>query len=361
MEIQTDDEEEICGKLSPALEYNEGGFTGTLALDEDSVTTQATESEGYAYTVRDVRQLFGVNRNDPYYLPQTVRKHGAMLKLTNVDWSPMGERYDVNSIPDLYNAVATYTGKAYGSKPTAFAVSATYTGEVSRMVPGNLQYTLLYEPAEPLLSEEQLAEDAAKAKRVALSADMAVNKAYTVEDGLIVIQPEKQPDVSTTRSDTAAYPSEQVWEKDTVSTYNHFTLPEKAALSNGSLGLLHIPKLALSVDVFETDDQMEDMRHGVAHFKPTSAWQGNIGISGHNFNFDLTDGYFKNLFLLKEGDEISYTTQLGSRTYLVETVAEISDEDWSYLERTEDNRLTLITCISGKPEKRLCVQAMEKK
>ncbi|MCI8650742.1 MAG: hypothetical protein HFG20_11575 [Anaerotruncus sp.] len=170
LEVQTDDEQKIQEKLSSTLEYNEGGFTGILALDEDSVTTQATESEGYAYTVRDVRRLFGVNRNDPYYLPQTVRKHGATLKLTNVDWSPMGERYDVNSVPDLYNATATYTGKAYGSKPTAFAVNATYTGEVSRMVPGNLQYTLLYEPVEELLSEEQLAADAAKAKRVALFA-----------------------------------------------------------------------------------------------------------------------------------------------------------------------------------------------
>ncbi len=209
--------------------------------------------------------------------------------------------------------------------------------------------------------QKQLVTEAAPSTETEVTFDMAVNKAYTAEDGLIVIQPEKQTEFSTVKSDTVAYQPEQVWEKDTASTYNYFTLPEKATLSNGSLGLLHIPKLALSVDVYETDDQMEDMSHGVAHFKSTSVWQGNIGLSGHNINFDLTDGYFKNLFLLKEGDEISYTTQLGSRTYLVETVAEISDEDWSYLERTEDNRLTLITCISGKPEMRLCVQAVEKK
>ena len=131
-------------------------------------------------------------------------------------------------------------------------------------------------------------------------------------------------------------------------------------MADGSIGLLSIPKLKLSVNVFETDDEMEAMTHGLAHFKTTSAWSGNIGVCGHNVNFDLTDGYFKNLHTLKTGDIISYNTALGSRTYTVETVAEISETDWSYLGRTEDDRITLITCISGKPTMRLVVQAIAK-
>ena len=37
----------------------------------------------------------------------------------------------------------------------------------------------------------------------------------------------------------------------------------------------------------------------------------------------------------------------------------INDEDWSYLGATEDNRITLITCVAGQKDKRLCVQAIE--
>ncbi len=44
----------------------------------------------------------------------------------------------------------------------------------------------------------------------------------------------------------------------------------------------------------------------------------------------------------------------------MESVAEIAETDWSRLGRTQDNRVTLITCISGKPSLRLCVQAVEK-
>ena len=40
-------------------------------------------------------------------------------------------------------------------------------------------------------------------------------------------------------------------------------------------------------------------------------------------------------------------------------VREIAGDDWSYLSRTDDNRITMITCITGKPDLRLMVQAKE--
>ena len=84
----------------------------------------------------------------------------------------------------------------------------------------------------------------------------------------------------------------------------------------------------------------------------------HIPSQAHNVNFDLSDGYLKNLYTLKIGDSISYKTALGNRTYTVETVTEIAETDWSYLGRTEDDRVTLITCISGKPTMRLVVQSV---
>ena len=38
----------------------------------------------------------------------------------------------------------------------------------------------------------------------------------------------------------------------------------------------------------------------------------------------------------------------------------IKDTDWSRLENTEENILTLITCVENKPEQRRCIQAIEK-
>ncbi len=196
--------------------------------------------------------------------------------------------------------------------------------------------------------------------------DMQANRAYTAADGVVVIPASVTPAVEAPSANTTApafYVSgdavaEAAPAAAPVKIGGNYTLPEDVMMANGSVGVLSIPKLSLAVNVYETEDEMEAMTHGLAHFKTTSAWSGNIGICGHNVNFDLTDGYFKHIHTLKADDVISYTTALGSRSYAVETVTEIEETDWSYLGRTEDNRITLITCISGKPRARLVVQAV---
>lgn len=70
--------------------------------------------------------------------------------------------------------------------------------------------------------------------------------------------------------------------------------------------------------------------------------------------------YFEKVKDLKIGDEIIYKTSYGEKTYQVVLSKIIDETDWSYLQETEKNTITLITCVSNQPTKRLCVQAMEK-
>lgn len=151
---------------------------------------------------------------------------------------------------------------------------------------------------------------------------------------------------------------ETIWE-DNYAYAGNFTLTEEVRMKNDAIGALSIPAIKLSANVYESPDEMEDMRKGIAHFPSTSAFEGNVGLSAHNINLDGNDGLFKNLFMLKKGDIISYKTALGKKTYSVNSVTTISENDWSPLSYADDNRLTLITCISGQKDKRLCVQALE--
>ena len=77
----------------------------------------------------------------------------------------------------------------------------------------------------------------------------------------------------------------------------------------------------------------------------------------------IIDGYPVNYFgKLKElqiGDEIIYTTKYGTRKYEINIKTIIEDTDWSYLRNTEDNRITLITCVENKPNLRRCIQGIE--
>ena len=98
------------------------------------------------------------------------------------------------------------------------------------------------------------------------------------------------------------------------------------------------------------------MAKGLGHYSSTSGWDGNVGVCGHNRGAKYTIGSIKNL---KAGDTITYTTIYGTRTYEVVLVKTISSSDWSYLQATTDNRITITTCLANQPSKRVCVQAVE--
>ncbi len=126
---------------------------------------------------------------------------------------------------------------------------------------------------------------------------------------------------------------------------------------DGSIGVLKIPKIGLTVTAYD-GDTFEAMKKGIGHIASTSLWNSNIGLTGHNRGVNANFGRLKDL---KIGDEMTYTTKLGTRTYAVVFAGKIPNNDWSYLQYTTDNRLTLITCVADQPEYRYCVQAAEKK
>lgn len=149
-----------------------------------------------------------------------------------------------------------------------------------------------------------------------------------------------------------------IWQSDESLTHGGFTIAVPA-MDGDSIGILAIPDIGVSARVYEGEDDMAMMEKGVARFRHTSAWEGHIGLSAHNINLDGTPGHFLNIHTLKEGAVIRYETALGIREYAVESVFEVDEYDWSKLSRTQENRISLVTCITGKPTSRLVVTGVE--
>lgn len=124
---------------------------------------------------------------------------------------------------------------------------------------------------------------------------------------------------------------------------------------DGSIGTLKIPSLNINMKVWEGETRAS-MAKGLGHYSSTSGWDGNIGVCGHNRGAKYNIGSIRNLEI---GDTITYSTVYGTRTYAVILVRTISDSDWSYLQATADNRITITTCLADRPSKRVCVQAVE--
>lgn len=182
---------------------------------------------------------------------------------------------------------------------------------------------------------------------------------HTAGDGIKVISPKERKETPVS---SAPVTPETVWQGE--ETVGHsYTPPDKAALEEEDcIGILSIPAIDLEVKAIDpgTADMLSVMGRGAAHFPVSSAWDGNVALSAHNATADGSPAYFKDLHRLKTGDEVFYTTALGERRYEVVQIIKITDADWDYiLDRPDENRLTLVTCVSGEPSSRLMVQAKE--
>lgn len=120
---------------------------------------------------------------------------------------------------------------------------------------------------------------------------------------------------------------------------------------------IEIPVISLSAEISEgtTTDVMNKY---VGHFTNTSKADGNIGLAAHNRGYPVN--YFQNIKKLKRGDEIYYQYDNYKKIYIVDKILIIGDTDWSKLEQSEDNIITLITCVENEPLYRRCIQATEK-
>ena len=132
---------------------------------------------------------------------------------------------------------------------------------------------------------------------------------------------------------------------------------EKLKEKTNKSWILEIPKIKLKAKIAKgvTDKTMNKY---IGHFNESSKWNGNIGLAAHNRGYPVN--YFKDLKKLKKGDKIFYTYKNKKRTYIVNKIMIIEDTDWTCLEETVDNRITLITCVEDKPGLRRVVQGIER-
>ncbi|GHU87183.1 hypothetical protein FACS1894202_00930 [Clostridia bacterium] len=127
------------------------------------------------------------------------------------------------------------------------------------------------------------------------------------------------------------------------------------AYEDGSIGTLYVERTKKTIKVYEGED-LSNLKIGAGHFANTSAWDGNVGLAGHNRG---GSAYFSFVKDLQSGDRLTYTTRYGTRTYEVYSKTQVNELDSSSLSWSAENTLTLITCVADVPEMRFCVTARE--
>lgn len=119
---------------------------------------------------------------------------------------------------------------------------------------------------------------------------------------------------------------------------------------------LNIPKINLSYTIEEGTTQ-EIIDNGIGHFTDTPYLDGNIGLVAGCYGYNKN--IFENLDKLQEKDVILYSYEGNQKAYKVVKNLIIDEKDWSHLNDTNENKITLITGVLNEPEKRRCVQAQQ--
>lgn len=134
-----------------------------------------------------------------------------------------------------------------------------------------------------------------------------------------------------------------------------FTTTDGMIDENNKLGHLYVEKAGIDFAVYEGTEE-SSILYGAGHFDWMSAWDGNVGLAGHNRGVNNNFGEIHNL---SYGDVIKYTTIHGTRTYAVESITKIYCTDFSLLDVTTDNRISLVTCVANDADYRWVVQGVE--
>lgn len=120
-----------------------------------------------------------------------------------------------------------------------------------------------------------------------------------------------------------------------------------------AIATLEIPSIKFK-DIVISGTTQDSLAQGIGLFEHSNILEGNVCLAGHN-----STRFFANLKNVKQGDIIKYSSCLGNREYKITTIKQIEETDWSMLENTIDNRITIITCVKGQSNLRLCVQGIE--
>src|SRR5260370_34408096 len=136
----------------------------------------------------------------------------------------------------------------------------------------------------------------------------------------------------------------------------HGSVPAAPVHRGDVVGEGEIPRLHLSVMIFEGDDA-GILERGAGHIPGTAlpSGSGNIGIAAHR------DTYFRPLRTIQANDVIALKTQAGTSRYAVTGTEIVPPPDIGVLAPAPGRDLTLVTCYPfyfvGSAPKRFIVHA----
>lgn len=205
---------------------------------------------------------------------------------------------------------------------------------------------ITYKADEIKLNVEQTVQTQPEAETQIVSNKTTASNAKEVKQASAQLEVPAVQEVSTPNTT-------QVQEESTPVTTP--VVQEEPTTPDTNVWKLSIPKINLEATIAEGTSK-DILNEYIGHFPETVEDNGNVGLAAHNRGYRVN--YFNGIKHLEANDMLYYTYNGVTKVYAVVSKDIIYIKDWSKLEPTTDERLTLITCVENEPQLRLCVQAV---
>lgn len=142
--------------------------------------------------------------------------------------------------------------------------------------------------------------------------------------------------------------------KTTEDIINEKTVDILSEENTDIIGNLKIESINLEAPI-KDGTEMSILKTAIGHFKNTPYFSGNICLAAHNRGYN--QNFFEKLNEVQKGDKVEYITKYATYIYQITDIKVIEETDLTVLNPTENDQLTMITCIANQRDKRLCVIA----
>ena len=144
--VNTTDKDEVLDMFEQKLNVKEDEYTGTLKLDNPSISIKPNDSYREQYKVYYEEKYENVKSNELNDIPKTIKKDGIVYYLINPVWTVAEtQNIDGQAVPVSYNGIMKYEAIKVRTIVSNYKATVKYSGELKKEVVDSVTFILQYE------------------------------------------------------------------------------------------------------------------------------------------------------------------------------------------------------------------------
>lgn len=143
--VNTNDKYKVLNMFEQELNIEDDGYTGTLKIDNSSVTIEPNDSYREEYKVYYEEEYKNVKSNELNNIPKTIKKDNATYYLVDPIWEvSQTQIIDGQVVPVLYNGTMKYEAIKERTVVTNYIATVKYNGKLKKEVVDTVTLTMEY-------------------------------------------------------------------------------------------------------------------------------------------------------------------------------------------------------------------------